>query len=275
MKDVYGNYFIQFLIKNSNQSQIDLIIEYIKEDFVTIAFDYSGTHVLQTLLDMIKTPEEEIILLNSIKGKELKMAFDINATHVLQKMISIINETRRNEINIIIINNIKILSLDVNGICLVKKFIEYTYITENKDKIIKTLTDNCIEISQSPYGNYVIQFIIEEWGIIKCEPIVNIIINNICSLSIQKYSSNVIEKIIDLLDFKKLNLLIHELFFSNTFINILKSKYGKYVIQKAIKSLNNNQKVEIYNYLNDLKFDPQYGKYKMKIKNILGYFDNE
>ena len=275
MKDVYGNYFIQSLIKNSNQTQIDLIIKYIKKDFVTIALDYSGTHVLQTLLDMIKTPEEELILLNSIKGNELKMAFDINATHVLQKMISIINEIRRNQINIIILDNIKILTLDVNGICLVKKFIEYTSLSEIKDKIIKILSDNCIEISQSPYGNYAIQFILEEWGINKCEPIVNIIINNICSLSIQKYSSNVIEKIIDLLDIKKLNLLIHELFFSNTFINILKSKYGKYVIQKAIKSLNNNQKVEIYNYLNDLKFDPQYGKDKMKIQNILGYFDNE
>ena len=275
MKDVYGNYFIQSLIKNSNQTQIDLIIKYIKKDFVTIALDYSGTHVLQTLLDMIKTPEEEIILLNSIKGNELKMAFDINATHVLQKMISIINEIRRNQINIIILDNIKILTLDVNGICLVKKFIEYTSLSEIKDKIIKILSDNCIEISQSPYGNYAIQFILEEWGINKCEPIVNIIINNICSLSVQKYSSNVSEKIIELLDFKKQNLLINDLFFSNKFINILRNKYGKYVIQKAIKSLNNNQKDDIYNYLIDLKFDPQYGKDKMKIQNILGYFDNE
>jgi hypothetical protein len=83
MMDVYGNYFIQNLIKNSNENQINLIINYIKNDYVIIALNYSGTHVLQTLLDMIKTIEEEIILVESIKGNELKMAFDINATHVL------------------------------------------------------------------------------------------------------------------------------------------------------------------------------------------------
>ena len=106
MMDVYGNYFIQYLIKNSNENQINLIINYIKNDYVIIALNYSGTHVLQTLLDMIKTIEEEIILVESIKGNELKMAFDINATHVLQKMICVINEIRRNSINNIILKNI-------------------------------------------------------------------------------------------------------------------------------------------------------------------------
>ena len=275
MMDVYGNYFIQYLIKNSNENQINLIINYIKNDYVIIALNYSGTHVLQTLLDMIKTIEEEIILVESIKGNELKMAFDINATHVLQKMICVINEIRRNSINNIILKNIKALCLDANGICVVKKFIGNTFLCENKEKIIKLISENCIEIAQNPYGNYGIQYILEEWGINICESIVKIIINNICSLSTQKYSSNVSEKIIGLLDEDKQNLIIQELFLSNKFIFVLRSKYGRYVIQKAIKILNKKQKDDIYNYLSNLKLDPQYSKDKMKLNNILGYFEFE
>ena len=275
MMDVYGNYFIQNLIKNSNENQINLIINYIKNDYVIIALNYSGTHVLQTLLDMIKTIEEEIILVESIKGNELKMAFDINATHVLQKMICVINEIRRNSINNIILKNIKALCLDANGICVVKKFIGNTFLCENKEKIIKLISENCIEIAQNPYGNYGIQYILEEWGINICESIVKIIINNICSLSTQKYSSNVSEKIIGLLDEDKQNLIIQELFLSNKFIFVLRSKYGRYVIQKAIKILNKKQKDDIYNYLSNLKLDPQYSKDKMKLNNILGYFEFE
>ncbi len=275
MMDVYGNYFIQYLIKNSNENQINLIINYIKNDYVIIALNYSGTHVLQTLLDMIKTIEEEIILVESIKGNELKMAFDINATHVLQKMICVINEIRRNSINNIILKNIKALCLDANGICVVKKFIGNTFLCENKEKIIKLISENCIEIAQNPYGNYGIQYILEEWGITICESIVKIIINNICSLSTQKYSSNVSEKIIGLLDEDKQNLIIQELFLSNKFIFVLRSKYGRYVIQKAIKILNKKQKDDIYNYLSNLKLDPQYSKDKMKLNNILGYFEFE
>ena len=275
MMDVYGNYFIQNLIKNSNENQINLIINYIKNDYVIIALNYSGTHVLQTLLDMIKTIEEEIILVESIKGNELKMAFDINATHVLQKMICVINEIRRNSINNIILKNIKALCLDANGICVVKKFIGNTFLCENKEKIIKLISENCIEIAQNPYGNYGIQYILEEWGINICESIVKIIINNICSLSTQKYSSNVSEKIIGLLDEDKQNLIIQELFLSNKFIFVLRSKYGRYVIQKAIKILNKKQKDDIYKYLSNLKLDPQYSKDKMKLNNILGYFEFE
>ena len=275
MMDVYGNYFIQNLIKNSNENQINLIINYIKNDYVIIALNYSGTHVLQTLLDMIKTIEEEIILVESIKGNELKMAFDINATHVLQKMICVINEIRRNSINNIILKNIKALCLDANGICVVKKLIGNTFLCENKEKIIKLISENCIEIAQNPYGNYGIQYILEEWGINICESIVKIIINNICSLSTKKYYSNVSEKIIGLLDEDKQNLIIQELFLSNKFIFVLRSKYGRYVIQKAIKILNKKQKDDIYKYLSNLKLDPQYSKDKMKLNNILGYFEFE
>jgi hypothetical protein len=94
-------------------------------------------------------------------------------------------------------------------------------------------------------------------------------------LSTQKYSSNVSEKIIGLLDKNRLNLIIQELFLSNKFINVLRSKYGRYVSQKAIKILNENEKEDIYNHISNLKLDPQYSKDKMKLNNILGYFDIE
>ena len=94
-------------------------------------------------------------------------------------------------------------------------------------------------------------------------------------MSTQKYSSNVSEKIIGLLDKNRLNLIIQELFLSNKFINVLRSKYGRYVIQKAINFLNEKEKEDIYNYISNLKLNPQYSKDKMKLNNILGYFDIE
>jgi hypothetical protein len=289
MTNLYGNYFIQNLIKNSNFKQINLIYTYIQKDYVLIAKDYSGTHVLQKLLDYnnilfnnncisnninnIKILEK--IILSSIIDKEIEMAFNTNATHVLQKIILTIPEQNRQFLNEKIYLNLIDLCLDSNGICVVKKLIGNTFLCENKEKIIKLISENCIEIAQNPYGNYGIQYILEEWGINICESIVKIIINNICSLSTQKYSSNVSEKIIGLLDEDKQNLIIQELFLSNKFIFVLRSKYGRYVIQKAITILNKKQKDDIYNYLSNLKLDPQYSKDKMKLNNILDYFEFE
>ena len=275
MMDVYGNYFCQDLIKKSNNNQINLIIKYIKNSFVEIAFDYSGTHVLQVLLDMISTNEEENILINSVIGNEIKMSYDINATHVLQKMIVVINENRRSLINENILKFIKPLCLDANGICLIKKFISNCVNVNNKKKIINCLTENCLEICQSPFGNYVIQFILEEWGIKDCLSIVNIIIKNICMLSIQKFSSNVSEKILSLMkDFdNEKKMISNQLFFNKQIMNVLKNKYGRYVLQKAIKILDNNEKENIYNHLLKIKIDNFSMKDKIKYNNFIASFE--
>ena len=74
---------------------------------------------------------------------------------------------------------------------------------------------------------------------------INIIIENICGLSVQKYSSNVAEKIIELLDEEKKEKISQELFYSNKLLSVLKSKYGRYVLQKALKSIGEKQKEEI------------------------------
>lgn len=251
MMDVYGNYFIQELIQGCSQIQIRTILNNIKDSFDKIALDYSGTHVLQSLLDMSTSEEDELLILSMIKEHELEMAYDNNATHVLQKILSTIKDTIRSELNTIILSDLKNLSLDSNGICLVKKFMSTTTIEDNKSKIISVLTENVIEISQSPYGNYAIQFLFESWGIADCDKMVDIIIENICILSVQKYSSNVAEKIIEQLDSKKKEKLSDELFYSNKLLSVLKNKYGRYVLQKALKSMGEKQKEEITKYYNN------------------------
>jgi hypothetical protein len=69
-----------------------------------------------------------------------------------------------------------------------------------KEKVVNELSSNVIEIIQNPFGNYSLQYILKEWGIVSCRYIVNIIINNISSLSMQKFSSNVVETCIEMAD---------------------------------------------------------------------------
>ena len=83
-----------------------------------------------------------------IKDHELEMAYDNNATHVLQTMLSIIKDTLRCELNKVIIGDLKNLSLDSNGICLIKKFIITTTIEEKKTdrNITKSIWQLCDSI---------------------------------------------------------------------------------------------------------------------------------
>ena len=87
MKNVYGNYFFQQLIKSSDEQYISLILSYISDNFIDISKDFSGTFSLQALLDEVTTLDNEQKILKSIKNHEMEMALDKNATHVLQKIL--------------------------------------------------------------------------------------------------------------------------------------------------------------------------------------------
>jgi hypothetical protein len=66
--------------------------------------------------------------------------------------------------------------------------------------LLDNITNNALEIVQNPFGNYIIQHILDEWVPEIAKDIINVIICNIISLSMQKFSSNVVEKCFDLVD---------------------------------------------------------------------------
>jgi hypothetical protein len=72
----------------------------------------------------------------------------------------------------------------------------------NKDKeimqnLIALFEKDCIELVQDPFGNYAIQFAFEIYGPCVCRNLLIEICRHILSLSMQKFSSNVVEKCIE------------------------------------------------------------------------------
>ena len=200
MKNVHGNYFFQKLIKDSSEKIISKIISYILEDFIDISKDDSGTFSIQALLNEISTISDINKILVKIKGKEIDMIYDKNATYVIQKMILKIPDFLRKDLNEIILQNFTKLCLDVNGICLVKNFIKTNSIENDKQKMKIIITNNFILLAQSPFGNYAIQFLMEKLKSNELNEIFTVLNENIFKLSVQQFSSNVVEKAIEKMD---------------------------------------------------------------------------
>ena len=77
-----------------------------------------------------------------------------------------------------------------------------------------------------------IQVIIENWE--DYREITDLFKGNFFILSLEKYASNVIERCLEK-DEKILNQYIDEIITNNCIHDVMKSNYGNYVIQKAIK----------------------------------------
>jgi hypothetical protein len=270
MCDNYGNYFLQQLILKCNLRQRLYLYDKLKNNFIEIANDIAGTHCIQSLIDVISSEKEKEILKKNIENNLMKLSININSTHVLQKIISTLPENDRDYINSFIFKNFIFLCKDVNGICLIKKFINEKNSEKLKKNCINILTENCIEITVDQYGNYAIQHALDQYGYLNCMSIIKIIVNNIVGLSNQKFSSNVVDKVILLShnnnyynDFKSLvNIIFLNI---NNFNEISQNKFGMFVILNAVKLMKNEEKFLVREYIKGkINFDIYDDKSKLE-----------
>ena len=268
MKNIFGNYFIQSIIKKANYYQIKLILILISDNFVEIAENNSGTYVIQKLLGKVNSFELRLLVLKYIENKELEMALNNNATYVLQKIIEIVPDIERLTLNQIIINNFLFLSLNPECVFIIERFIETITIIENKIKIKKLIYLHCLQLSNKPYGNYLIQHILKIWKKDDIQDIINLIIENANYLVQQKFASNVIEKSIEIFEYNNRKMLIWKICFGGDILSVIKNQYGHYVLNKTIKYMDDEIKKEIEKVLMN-KIPEMTKKEKSKSKKFI------
>ena len=97
----------------------------------------------------------------------------------------------------LILNNFMYLACHSNGLCVTKKVIACSRNYEYISIVQKILLENANTLVQNSYGNYSIQVALETWEIELIAPIINLFNNQFFSLSLQKFSSNVVEKCLE------------------------------------------------------------------------------
>ena len=132
--------------------------------------------------------------------------------------------------------------------CVLIKLLKYSNCVIEKNKLIDLVIKNSLEIIQNPFGNYVVQTLCNEHFENEkdnCMKILNVINENFFSLSMQKFSSNVVENSFrfnskDVLKKNLLNVIV-----SGKIGSMLKNTYGNFVIEKLILKLTKEDKREI------------------------------
>lgn len=164
----------------------------------------------------------------------MKLAYNSNGSYVIQKVFSHIPDHQRLVFNKIIYDNLLYLSLDVYGICIVKKYLLQSigYLIISIGLFIKHL----IQIAENQYGNYLMQFILETyWNRPELIQLKQVIWNSFVRLSCNKYAFHISETYISLLSQIENKMLLSGLIRTNSYNFLLKSKCGINVINKIIK----------------------------------------
>ena len=107
-------------------------------------------------------------------------------------------------------------------------------------KILKKIYKDVKELSEDQYGNYIIQYILENQNGKNVDSIYEGLKGNIFDFSLHKYASNVVERALNFGNSKQRQNIINEIIekdnkMKECLLTMVKDKFGNYVVQKLIE----------------------------------------
>ena len=244
IKNKNGNYFCSDLFKVCDKNQRIIILKEICNSISDDCVDEYGTHPIQTLVELSECEEEYKLILSSFNenNKILDASLNPNGSFVIQKIIVHIPERYRMEFNLKFIKYLCILSMDMYGVCTVKKFIGYTKNELLIKQILNIILNNFVNISENQYGNYLIQFILEDWWN-KNEGIFlkKLCISKFHILASNHFSSYICDLFIKLSNYEEKKILMSSLIKDKTLTLLINNNSGNIIINKLMNSLKNQQ----------------------------------
>ena len=103
-----------------------------------------------------------------------------------------------------------------------------------KAKLISQITNSAFHLVQDPFGNYVLQYIVDLQESCFTDPLCYTFQGQIPQLSKQKFSSNVIEKCLRGAKSNVTQMMIEEMLNANELEKMLRDSYANYVVQTAL-----------------------------------------
>ena len=231
MVDAYGNYVCQTLVQSCSPSQRLKLIQRLVKDLERVAKDERGTHALQALIALVTQPEEEELLITGLVLRARELAVHVHASHVLQKLISTAREPAR--LIGALVEDVVELSRQSTGLLVVKIAISRTAL-ESSAPLRYPLVLHSLSLMQDPYGNYAVSHMLEVWGAPVCHEVVAQARGKLAQLALQKFASNVLERMIVAAEETDRETLLQELFQSSSLRELLTNKFSQFVLKTAI-----------------------------------------
>ncbi|KAI3920020.1 hypothetical protein MKW98_001276 [Papaver atlanticum] len=237
MVNPFGNYLIQRLLDVcTEQQRMHILVKITRQrnQLFRISLNAHGTRAVQKLIETLKTREQINHVISALEPRFLDLIKDTNGNHVIQKCLQCLSTDDNKFIFDAAARFCTEIAVDRHGCCVLQKCI--TYATGgSREKLVAEICVNGLFLAQDAFGNYVIQFILE----LKL-PFASAILHsqferNYAHLSLQKFSSNVVQKCLQNFTEEYRTKIILELLSSpSQFEQLLQDPYANYVIQTAL-----------------------------------------
>jgi hypothetical protein len=273
MTDPFGNYLCQKLLEFCNDDERTTLIQNASQDMVRIALNQHGTRALQKMIEYVSTPQQVHIIIEALRFRVVELIQDLNGNHVIQKCLNRLPPLDAQFIFDAVGNNCVEVGTHRHGCCVLQRCIDHAS-GDQKLWLIQRITEHARILVQDPFGNYVVQYIIDLNEPIFTEPIVQTFKDCINQLSRHKFSSNVIEKCLRCAQPPSKDLIVDELLRNQEMERLLRDSFANYVIQTALEYATPHYKYRLVEAIRPILPQIRTTPYGRRIQAKISAFDN-
>ncbi|CZS99797.1 hypothetical protein WAI453_003547 [Rhynchosporium graminicola] len=273
MTDPFGNYLCQKLLEYCNDEERTVLIHNSARDLARIALNQHGTRALQKMIEFISTQEQTQIIIEALRYRVVELIQDLNGNHVIQKCLNKLSSADAQFIFDAVGTHCVDVGTHRHGCCVLQRCIDHAS-GDQKAWLIRQISDNAYVLVQDPFGNYVVQYILDLNETLFTEPLVAMFAGRVPQLSKQKFSSNVIEKCLRCAQEESKDNLIQEMLQPTELDRLLRDSFANYVIQTALDYANPPMKARLIEairpYLPAIRTTPYGRRIQAKIQGNEG-----
>jgi len=244
MTDPFGNYLCQKLLEYCSDEERTVLIRNASEAMVRIALNQHGTRALQKMIEHVTTPVQIKLIIDALRHQVVELIQDLNGNHVIQKCLNKLSAADAHFIFEAVGKNCVEVGTHRHGCCVLQRCIDHADGAQ-KVWLVECITNNAVTLVQDPFGNYVVQYIIDLNQEVFTEPVVRQFGGRICALSKHKFSSNVVEKCLRCASAPAKDMIVEELLAPGEMPTLLRDNFANYVIQTALEYATPMMKVRL------------------------------
>ncbi|KAK7405831.1 hypothetical protein VNO78_07441 [Psophocarpus tetragonolobus] len=242
MMDQYYNYLILSIFEASNEKQITKILDLvIKKDhkFKELCMHDHRTQIIKKLFEYLNMPGQVSTAIFAMKRNTVRLSKNINGGYVIQHCLKLFSPMHTRSITEELARNCVEISTNKVGCSVIQKCLH-----EAKGEALRQLIDGIARyafvLARHPFGNYVVQYIVKMKIPHINATIIHQLLGRYAQLSINKYSSNVVEHLLEFSEEKDVAIIIQEIMYNHNFLGILQDPYGNYVVKRALQNCKGN-----------------------------------
>lgn len=265
MVDPFGNYLFQKLLERVAEKKRLAIIRRVSSNLVAAALNLHGTRSVQKVVEVCATSSEVIeddnsldddldsdagrrrdmnsgvrrtvnlpdIIVEALKDDAVRLCIDSNGNHVIQRALQFMKPEYNQFVFDAVCKECTTVGTHRHGCCVLQRCLDAAN-KQQKAEVIAQVEKQAMKLMQDPYGNYVVQYVLDSCTAEEAYGVIVKPLGNIFELSIQKFSSNVIEKCLEKAPERVRQNYIKEIINCPKMNKMLQDQFANYVVQRAL-----------------------------------------